>query len=854
MFPHSLQALSSFWFRSRTSRAFSLQPVRRYSGSLCGIAVLGSLNLALAEEIPEIIVVGVSPVTAAGLPSDRLPYAIYSIHAETLRRAGSLDLTEYLNHHLSSVTINSAQNNPLQPDLQFRGFTASPLLGLPQGLAVYQGGARVNEPLGDTVNWDLIPQSAIHRLTVVSGANPVYGLNTLGGALALDMKNGFNYQGVEATASSGSWRRRRGTFQAGDHHGMWGYYANFEWFDEHGWRDLSDSRARNLYANVSWRDEDRSAIDLSYQYGNTDLTGNGALPVGLMALDRSAIFTAPDITKNKLHMTTLEASHYFTDQLQWAGTAYYRRNRTKSFNGDASDLEQCLFAGGGRAMLSEDDALEDRLEDDLGLDLDELCEGGDPALSSFADLQARIDNQARSQGLDPAEYQLHDVSSDLAGSGIWSDAAVNNLSERKQVSRGLDMQLSALSPLFDRDNHLVLGAAYFDGESDFASTMELAGLDPGTRSTEGLGTGTFLATQAVTMKTRSRTWSLYFSNTHNLTPRLAVTLAGRYNQSTIRLRDRSSQRPELNGKHRYQRFNPSLGASYAATDALTTYAYYSEASRTPSPIELACNEQSFTVARQYAAARGEDPERVDLECRLPNAFLADPPLRQVVTKNIELGLRGRWQQLEFQLGLFRSRNRDDILWQTTGRATGLFANVDETRRQGAELTVQQRWQRAEWFAAYSYIDATFEDRFKALSPVHPHANAEGEISVHPGDRIPGIPRHQLKFGASYDFTPGPRIGIELIRHSDQVLRGDESNQLRTVSGYHLVNLTANWQVLEQLEIFARLNNVLDKKYENFGLLGEDPSEVIPGLADTRPRFLGVGPPRAGWLGLRWRLH
>src|SRR5690625_3396394 len=152
MFPHSLQALSSFWFRSRTSRAFSLQPVRRYSGSLCGIAVLGSLNLALAAEIPEIIVVGVSPVTAAWLPSDRLPYAIYSIHAVTLRRACSLYLTEYLNRQLSSVTTNSSQNTPLPSGLQCRGFTASPLLGLPQGLAVYQGGARVNDPLGDTVN------------------------------------------------------------------------------------------------------------------------------------------------------------------------------------------------------------------------------------------------------------------------------------------------------------------------------------------------------------------------------------------------------------------------------------------------------------------------------------------------------------------------------------------------------------------------------------------------------------------------------------------------------------------------------------------------------------------------------
>ena len=126
----------------------------------------------------------------------------------------SLDLTDFLNRQFSSVSINHAQNNPLQPDFNFRGFTASPLLGLPQGLSVYQNGVRINEPFGDTINWDLIPMSAIDSVQMLAGAQPVFGLNTLGGALSLQMKNGFNYEGTQAEVYGGSFGRR-GAIDAG---------------------------------------------------------------------------------------------------------------------------------------------------------------------------------------------------------------------------------------------------------------------------------------------------------------------------------------------------------------------------------------------------------------------------------------------------------------------------------------------------------------------------------------------------------------------------------------------------------------------------------------------------------------
>jgi len=78
------------------------------------------------------------------------------------------------------IVVNEVTGNPFQPNVEFRGFVASPVAGTPQGLAVYQNGVRINEAFGDTVNWDLIPTAAIRSIAVVTN-NPAFGLNALGG-------------------------------------------------------------------------------------------------------------------------------------------------------------------------------------------------------------------------------------------------------------------------------------------------------------------------------------------------------------------------------------------------------------------------------------------------------------------------------------------------------------------------------------------------------------------------------------------------------------------------------------------------------------------------------------------------
>ncbi len=817
--------------------------------------ILGFIGLTLpvclnAQNVEEIVVVGVTPVSGLGQDLNKLPFNAQSIGAGDLANSLSLDLTDHLNSNQASVTINAAQNNPLQPDLQYRGFTASPLLGLPQGVAVYQDGVRVNEPLGDAVNWDLLPESAISNLTLLSGANPVFGLNALGGAINISMKNGFNFAGNSAEVSTGAWGRTVGNIESGGNNDTWGYYVNLSYFNEDGWRDLSESDALNLYGSLSWRDGDRSSIDLAVQLGQSELTGNGAAPVGLLALDRAAIFTAPDITENDATLVSLNASHYLNDSLLFSGTVYRRENNTDAFNGDASEFQLCEFSGGGQSLLGETDELESSLENDLGIDLNFICSGNDNTITDFNTLETLIEEQAVLAGLDPGGYELEDVTGSISGSGVLSDQALNNVSNRRQTSQGLEGQLTWLYDFGRFNNRLVTGYSYFNGRSRFRSITELSGLDPMTRSTAGLGTGAYFDEAATLIATETENLGIYFIDSLDLSSVVTLTLAGRFNESDVTLRDRSGQRPELNGDHSFSRFNPSVGLTWQIDEGFNAYFSYNESNRTPTPIELSCNDAIFSAAQQRVEEQGGDPDDVEFECRLPNAFLADPPLDDVVTKNFEAGFRLRSTDLAYTLGLFHAVNYDDIIFQSTGRATGLFANVDKTRRLGVESALSGTLGNLNWFANYSYVDAVFDDDFSALSPNHVAADAEGNISVEAGDRIPGIPDHQAKAGASYRFGNRLLVGADVLFNAGQHLRGDESNELNEIDGYAVMNLRALYRLSDNVSLFARITNVFDTEYESFGLLGEEPDEVIDFLTDNTPVFLGAGAPRAAWVGAR----
>jgi hypothetical protein len=178
-------------------------------------------------------IVSSSPLLGSGIDADKVPNSTRALKSKDLARGGHADLTSTLDEQVGSVNLTTTLGNPNQPDLQFRGFTASPVQGVPQGIAVYQNGVRVNEAFGDTVNWDLIPDFAIDSMNLTS-TNPVFGLNALGGAAALDMKTGFTFQKLEFEALDGSFGRRQETAQYGRAWGNWAAYLGVGAGDESG--------------------------------------------------------------------------------------------------------------------------------------------------------------------------------------------------------------------------------------------------------------------------------------------------------------------------------------------------------------------------------------------------------------------------------------------------------------------------------------------------------------------------------------------------------------------------------------------------------------------------------------------
>ncbi|MBC59165.1 MAG: hypothetical protein CMQ35_00910, partial [Gammaproteobacteria bacterium] len=651
------------------------------------LLTFAAIAQAQAQDVEEIVIVGVVPA-GSSIETNKLAYPVQTATAEDLENIAALSIADFLRQSFASISLNDAQNNPMQPDLQYRGFTASPLLGLAQGIAVYQNGVRINEPLGDTVNWDLMPQSAIQEISLGGGSNPLYGLNSLGGSLVIDMKDGFDFEGANLEVSAGSFGRRVSNIEFGGNDGQLAYYLNIEHFDEDGWRDNSESDALNIYASIGWRSDD-TQINLNYQHGESELIGNGSSPIELIDLDREAIFTGPDITENDMNMVSFDFSHEVSSSISFSGNIFHRENDTDSFNGDGTEFGICEFGGIDTLIegIEEDDL------EELGLDDDDICKS---QFGNVNDLEDFLNITAMDMGEDE-EFEIEGFEADeLSGTGILSDEAINNLSNRNQESTGADFQWTYLGNFFGYEGQLVLGGAYFNGESKFNSVLELATIDPLTRLTTGLGTGTFVDEEATSISTQTESTSLYFSNILDLTGSVALTLSARGNITEVDLRDRSGERPELNGSHRFMRINPAIGLTWQYNENLNLYGSYSESSRAPTPIELACNEGVFDLAVQFAIEDGEDPDDVHFECRLPNAFLADPPLDDVVAKSFEIGSRGYINDMRYAVGLFNTTNHDDILFQTTGRSTGLFANVDKTRRSGFEGSLSGQMQNFDW--------------------------------------------------------------------------------------------------------------------------------------------------------------
>ena len=239
----------------------------------------------------------------------RCPAPVQTATDRDIDSSGALDLSDFLNRRMNGVYVNEVQNNPFQPDVNYRGYTASPLLGTPQGLSVYMDGVRLNQPFGEVVSWDLIPRMALASTTLMPGSNPVFGLNTLGGALSLQTKDGRSHPGTTVQADV---RQRRPAALEVEHGGQTRRAAASTGtspatlFAEDGWRDDSPSDVRQIFGKVGW-ERDRGDVSVSLGHANNSLTGNGLQDFQLLDRDYASIYTKPDTTDNRSTLLNVTA-------------------------------------------------------------------------------------------------------------------------------------------------------------------------------------------------------------------------------------------------------------------------------------------------------------------------------------------------------------------------------------------------------------------------------------------------------------------------------------------------------------------------------------------------------------------
>lgn len=768
-------------------------------------------------------IVRVAPLGGSELPVGKVPGAVSTVSAQDLAQAGTNEPQDALQKEVPGIILGDAGGNDLRQQIDYRGFGSGSLNGFPQGLAVYQNGVRINEVFGDTVNWDILPRNAISDITVLTG-NPIFGLNAIGGAISVVMKDGFQFQGVELEVLGGSFDRRQVGLQVGAQRGPFAAYFAGEFIEENGWRDFSPAEVKRAYMDFGFKGS-RVEAHINLTVADSFAGATAATPVELLALRDTGTFTSPQTTDINVVMPSFNAAVKVSDTLTISGLAYYRRFKSRVIDGNVAEFEECEeVADENPGAPTEPDY------DDENVCSEEL----DEDTGAITQLRDAFGNPINPDDL-----------------GVDEPFGVIDRIRTNSESFGFGLQAVEKARLFGLKNQFIVGASYDQGKVNYQTSSEFGGIGP---FYVVQGSGVTIAEPddftGRNVDVDTKYLGLYFLNALDLTERLTLTFGGRYNYAKIDLLDLTGEFDGITSKHSFERFNPTIGATYEIIDGITVYGGYSEANRAPTPAELAC-------------ANPENP------CPIESFLTDDPPLEQVVSKTFELGLRGKMksasgdQRLDWGVGLFHTTNEDDILFVAssfTGR--GFFFNAGETLRRGLEASLKYKYGPLSVYASYAYVKATYETANEFSSPANPLGGPcvtvpeENCIQVRPGDNIPGIPNHRFKAGFDYFVTPKWKIGADLIAASGQHFFGDDANLLPKLAGYTRVDLSTSYDVNEHIQIFAFANNIFDKRYGLFGTLFEaDEAPVVAPYDATLtdfndPRSIVLGAPVAVYGGVK----
>ena len=802
---------------------------------------------AQAPPAYKVEVIEATPLPGVDLPLEAIPAPVQTALERDITAAGAIDLSDFLNRRLTSVFVTEIQGNPFQSDVNYRGYTASPLLGTPQGLSVYLDGVRLNQPFGDIVSWDVIPRAAIRSATLMPGSNPLFGLNTLGGALSVQTKDGHSSPGTSAQVVGGGYGRRAVEFEHGGAADAFSWYLTGNLFHDSGWRAASPSDVRQIFGKTTWQGT-LTELSATASFADNALRGNGLQEQRLLASDYASVYTTPDITNNRSTFLNVTARRSLTNQVTLSANGYFRNMRTSTLNGDINE-----------------DSFDQSVYQPTPADRAALTAAG---YSGFPVAGASSDNTPFPSWRCIAQVLQRDEPGEKC-------TGLLNRTSTSQNNYGAAGQLNVRQGRGNTHNQFTAGAAYDRSTVAFAQTTQLGYLNadrdvtPVSAFADGITGGNINGVpfdRRVTLDGTVQTSSAFATDT--LSAGIwHVTVAGRYNRTSVANRDRitASGAGSLSGDHVFDRFNPAAGVTVSPSRGLNLYAGFSEGSRAPTSIELGCADPASP-------------------CKLPNALTGDPPLDQVVTRTWEGGARGGRGGLNWSAGVFRAENHRDILFvAATQTGFGYFKNFGETRREGLELNVSGRAGRVSLGGGYAFIDATYQSADTVdgsssssnSSAVSGARGLEGTIQIEPGDRIPLIPRNTLKAFASIQATPRLTLDVDLVAASSSLARGNENNAHQQDSTYYLgpgsspayavVNVGARYGLTRWLQLVAQANNIFDRRYYSAAQLGPTGltaagafiARPLPAINGEFPvvhsTFYAPGAPTTFWLGARFTL-
>lgn len=753
---------------------------------------MGDNNASAAPET--ITVVAPSPIPGVNLPSGIVPTSVDTLSAANIDRTLIPDLTGALLAYIPAASVNETSGNVFQPDILYHGFIASPVAGTAQGLAVYVDGTRFNDPFGDTVNWDLLAPEAVQSVSV-QATNPVYGLNALGGAVDVRLKDGFAASGGEITAYGGSYSRGAGTIEYATHSDHLGFYIAADTASDGGWRQTQQSALYRLYSDIGWR-SGGSEWHFSVTAADNKLGNPGASPGQELNVDPSGIFSGPNTVTNEYVSARLRGTTRLNATSSVQTVAYFDNLTQRVSNGATVDAGPC---GNGTGAL---------------------CNGDGSPVTTFGGA----------------------VVPDFLHGGPYSALVLEGLDAK---SYGASVQFTETAPVLARANHLVVGGSFDGSNATFNADTAIGGFTSnGTQLF--VGPPDYVQVQPsegvtpVKLGTVTRYFGLYLTDTLTLLPSLDLTLAGRFNAAQIDLHDEIGT--ALNGNHVYNRFNPDAGLAWHVLPDATLFVNYAEANRAPTPTELSCsNANNPCSLLNFFIGDPNLKQVIARTFEIGARFTAHPRFG------------GR---LHGSVDYYHTSDIDDLIFEADRNNPNLafYTNAGRTLRQGVEANLAYDTRRLHLAVGYAYTRATFESPLLLGAPENPGADANGNILVRPGDFLPGIPQHRGTLVASYKLSDTWTIGSDADLQSSQFLYGDEANLQKPLGGYLVVNFNAQYQVTDRLTLFVLVDNLLGQRYDTYGTFG--PTNAVPfpmvqgGVTSTRTA--DPGQPISAYGGLRYR--